>query len=180
MKTKLKGKTEELTRKRKKAIEIAKDVIAAIKAQSILISKSGYAYAITDGDKPTDGVDFRDKYYDHSVKDLRKNQGLKCQVCALGGMLVTLVDKHNKVTLRELEEHGGELAYEKLKCAFSPTQLALIESVFEGWLDYSSVVQNAKIKAYFNKYPVASERLTAIMRNIIRNKGQFVLPKRIR
>ena len=84
----------------------------------------------------------------------------KCQVCALGALLVAKAVRYDNVTREALLGQNTQALREH----FDEDQLTLIESAFEGWNDES----------WFDAYPDESARFRAIMRNIIRHKGTFV------
>lgn len=110
------------------------------------------------------------------------NKVKKCSVCALGAIFMSQVGNFGGITFT-----SGSYAYSvfedlersPLKRYFSISQLELIESCFEG-LDgtYSgSMAKNSdrvSAQAYYVCYKNSTERMTAIMNNIIRNKGTFV------
>lgn len=96
-------------------------------------------------------------------------EGKKCKGCQIGGMFLCAVDRYNKLTLDDvdyLEDNENAMRW-YLTQWFSPEQLLEVEAAFEGWeghgLDYGDW-----------KAGQPAERMRAIARNIIRNKGSFV------
>jgi len=169
---------------------IAKDVLAQIASRRYLPTEGswvansnlggGVLYRGMDcyiGDRLAEGgrlckIDARD--YVNKVK--------KCSVCALGAIFMSQVSNFGGVTFTD-----GSHAYDvfedlersPLKKYFSVGQLELIEACFEG-LDgaYSGDMvkssDRVSAQAYYICHKNATKRMTAIMNNIIRNKGTFV------
>lgn len=186
--------------KAEKRVEIAKDVLKQIKANKYRPTQGVWVMDVN-GNEVSDLIyRARDKDCD-AVVDLKKDVVCKlngkCYVCALGSLFVSAIDKFNHTKLNagyyvEFTEHEDSKENPLLKW-FSAKQLLLIESTFEGrhgggWAENTRYVLSNKkviywgdvvipaIHAYCNKYPDATSRLKAIMNNIIRNKGTFVLP----
>jgi len=185
--------------KAEKRVEIAKDVLKQIKANKYRPT-SGVWVMDAYGYEVCDFVSYAKNVDEFDVVDLKKSvvcrlQGM-CDVCALGSLFISAVDKFNHTKLNpgcyvDFTNHKDK-EYNPLLKWFSAKQLLLIESTFEGghggwaheamnilsedeycyWVE--SVLQ--AIYAYCNRYPDATSRLKAIMNNIIRNKGTFVLP----
>jgi hypothetical protein len=185
--------------KAEKRVEIAKDVLKQIKANKYRPTSGVWVIDI-------DGTDVSDLVYATrredpiSAVDLKKDVVCKlrgtCDVCALGSLFVSAIDKFNHTKLSptcymDFTEHEDSKENPLLKW-FSAKQLLLIESTFEGghggWAQNVVDVLSANkifywddvvipaIYAYCNKYSDSTNRLKAIMNNIIRNKGTFVLP----
>lgn len=185
--------------KAEKRVEIAKDVLKQIKANKYRPT-SGVWVIDTDGNEVDDFV-YRIRDEDsEAVIDLKKDVVCKlngrCSVCALGSLFISAIDKFNHTKLgpscsMDFTEHEDSRHNPLLKW-FSAKQLLLIESTFEnrygGWSENTIyVLSNNKviywddvvlpaIHTYCKKYPDETSRLKAIMNNIIRNKGTFVLP----
>jgi len=186
--------------KAEKRVEIAKDVLKQIKANKYNPT-SGVWVIDTDGKEVCDLVYAARREDPISAVDLKKNVVCKlrgkCDVCALGSLFVSAIDKFNHTKLNagchvSFTEHKDSKENPLLKW-FSAKQLLLIESTFENshgaWsidvkedvlsineiLYWDDVVEPA-IYAYCNKYSDATSRLKAIMNNIVRNNGTFVLP----
>ncbi len=109
-----------------------------------------------------------------------------CKVCALGACFIShvgLFDKF-KLPMYSSTEITSEDFRPELRKYFGPRQLALIESAFEcqecdielGYGSYDGKKYKA-LKAAANwgdKYKDDTKRLRAIMRNIIKNAGEFI------
>lgn len=147
-------------------VEIAKDVLEGLKRGKLKATKGKYLeFAIN---KPA-----------YSMFEFRAELPSigQCQVCALGGLFVALVGRVNdcKMQVDGSGERSGSVDCEKLakyfseKLAkyFSEEQLHLIENHFEGWMNYPGG------RTYLETWPDPTERMTAIMKNIVKNKGTF-------
>lgn len=122
-----------------------------------------------------------------------KKEKAKCEVCGIGSIFVSMVNIGNKVTTQEcgldsIEECcrvGDGIMRDKLNKIFSPEQRSLIECAFEKSTyladdDHNYTADNNSIKKIENaktfglKYKTDTDRLKAIMKNIIKNKGEFI------
>lgn len=106
----------------------------------------------------------------------------KCQVCAVGSCMVSAIRLGNDEK-QTYSGQDGELphAYNTAGKHFSYAQLNLMERCFEE----SGIDDRKIVAAYFEnkaqeraaelalRFPKAKDRLAAIMKNIIRNKGEF-------
>lgn len=163
-----------------KRILIAKDVISLIKSKKIkAISQIFYEANPID---VLEGEGFQKAFIDKKI--------LNCQCCAQGAMMVSCTLFNNNYTVEESETFNGDfndLGFKikddfKLKNGlnkyFSKTQLALIEQAFEnrkGAFTRCSPKQAMIINKFYDKNPNDKKRLLAIMKNIIDNKGKFIL-----
>lgn len=162
-------------------IAIAKDVIAQIKAKKYNPIQGTWV-------KSVGGQEYDDWLLTAScevdVRDYTKNMKA-CYVCALGSLFVSAVNKYNNVygtydsvsTFEVFSSIGTGENKSPLLRYFSSSQLQLIEFTFEGGMgafyfyDNSSTVERAY--AFHEQYPDDKDRLIAIMKNIIKNKGIF-------
>ncbi len=143
-------------------IAIAKDVLSLLKAKDSIVAKSGvYLTCSCDADALINEVPLGNAQ--ENIDVLTK----ECRVCALGALFVGAVDLYNKCQLQEFGGYGNIV--NKLRDFFSDKQLYLIEGCFEGHWDEKFVC-----RGFHNKYPEDAQRMKAIMRNIIRNEGNFV------
>lgn len=186
--------------KAEKRIEIAKDVLKQIKSNKYRPT-SGIWVMDSNGYEVEDLVSYaRQVAEEADAVDLKKDVVCRlngtCSVCALGSLFVSAIDKFNHTKLNPgyrvnwIDSEDSES--NPLLKWFSAKQLLLIESTFEGghggWANEAMYILSKKellhwnkyafpaIYAYCNRYPNATSRLKAIMNNIIRNKGTFVLP----
>lgn len=133
-----------------------------------------------------------------------------CDVCAMGSLFTSFVNIENQFTVREVAEPDFDQMLEKLGGAFTTREILLMEYVFErgqkGFLVINSKRENSyryvvdvtddygndlarvaftmgelrRAIAYSDRYEDSDSRLRTIMKNIIRNKGTFKLPLRVR
>jgi len=110
------------------------------------------------------------------------NKVKKCSVCALGAIFMSQVSNFGGVTLTDSRSAYSvfeDLDRSPLKKYFSVSQLELIEACFEGIdgvysTDMVKSSDRVSAQAYYICHKNATKRMTAIMNNIIRNKGTFV------
>lgn len=172
----------------KKRVAIAKDVIEQVKAERYLAKNRTY-------------IDFLMKF-DGQIQS--KFDKVKCQCCALGAMFLSDVKYTNNCTIEDLDRINFSREEEnRLQNYFDIEQLILIEAAFECWgfetitefdgceedyriiegfgydvmlSDLSLTSEDIDKAAQFGyQYDDNSERLIAIMRNIIKNRGKFKL-----
>lgn len=126
----------------------------------------------------------------HSDLDIKSNPDVKCEVCAIGGMMISLCKIFNSYTYNDINYIMGPGNFNNLKFSikqyFSKYQLRLIEDCFES-SGYSSSrfipnkefsVKFINISSYIGEifaeiYPNEKDRLLAIVHNIIYNDGIF-------
>lgn len=156
----------------KQRVAIAKDVIKQMAARKIK-PRINYGY-----------IDLEEKVLDaedSQVCDILAKQ--QCTVCALGAMMVTAVQRANKLKVKDLDSWWcNELDYiDQPDCLsylgkfFPSEQLDAIEAAFEGW---DPIEHDLPFKKRFApRLRSATARMTAVMENIVKNKGTFVWPE---
>lgn len=162
-------------------IKVAKDVLLQLKKKK---------YVATVG-KYIDSYDFSKmglKYDDDIKKNFKKIKECKC--CALGSCLLSITKFKNTLTIKDVSsKENFQNSSGKLLKMFTPKQLLLIENSFEGKPsgDYTSRIgknvfgedttleEDEKCRSFYWQYSDTNSRLIAIMQNIIKNKGTFVL-----
>lgn len=160
---KLARKTKRPTKVEVGAVEIARDVIRLMKAKKLVARTM--TYLTLDSPIPTGTKE---------LQTLIEQDDFKCYVCAIGGLFVSLVAKENACPIRWGPELGRQFGRvptipqfrqdgmrRRLRKYFSREQLGLIEAAFERSIRFGY------------KYDDPSDRMIAIMRNIIRNQGEF-------
>ena len=167
--------------KAQQRVTIAKDVIAGIKAKRLVANHDVYLGL---GHKEENAIDDNPE---GSLQEQLKSIP-ECTVCAKGALFVCTVARRNQVKNEELpgyyhENWNGDALSGLLGGVFSPYQLRLIETEFEGEdIEYDGDGReiNAKMfspkynnNGFINKDYMADTRLIAIMRNIIKNNGTF-------
>ncbi len=168
--------------KKDKRIAILKDVLSLIRYNKIDVETGVYC----DLELPKYKVD-RYSYEDSKtpkVKELENSQlnkliqsrQVKCTVCAKGALFLGHVDKTNHLKLGETDYNVGE--YEimnKLDNLFDHFNIDLVEVAFEcsnsGYLGYNL---STKAVNFGKKYDDDTERLKAIIKNMIKNEGIFI------
>lgn len=149
--------------KAEKRMFIAKDVIDSIKAKKLIATPGTYVVV--------------NKNYSTLInQDVLCASDTICNVCGIGALFVSKVKIDNNFN-SEIE--GDEEIRDVLSTYFSRPQLALIEAAFEGWeVDYldddsDKLKLEEKCIKFHNKYKDDGDRMIAIMKNIISNKGLF-------
>jgi len=168
-------------------VEIAKDVLAALTLEVFEPCTGVYATGELRDAKPGtfEGVDLKEAFAGKRVR--------QCQVCARGALFLAKVGRLDGVNMNR---HGG-FGFDRstldphLLEFFNPGQLELIESAFEGqdMRSASSTTTRDDTEAavaFGQKHYPALYRsrvsraldgdlmcLTAIMKNIVKNKGEF-------
>ena len=101
---------------------------------------------------------------DTQICDILKPNISSCEVCGIGGLFVGALMKFDGLRAVEAPILSFTAMCDHLLKYFSEAQLKLVEDAFEGW---------NKLQEYYSQYPKDKQRLAAIMKNIIRNKGTF-------
>lgn len=162
-----------------KRVAIAKDALAQLKTKVIQPTPGTYGnYRDSSGERVTQG---------DLGKSLCVPEPPTCEVCALGALTVGLA-----LEGQSLQVEGGMLmgsVFSYLREFFDLKDLVLMETAFEGSLISFSWVPHAERDDDFRAKAEAArswawkyideprKRLELILRNIIRNKGQYVVPK---
>lgn len=178
---------------KKLAVEIAKDVLAQLKVKKFIATSGDYCSLYEKNDEL--GYCYG-TYIDvkTSAKELfRNNKKVFCRVCALGSLFMSYVNLKNKKTVEEINRfhpHNGpnDENTKILLNIFHPADLIMMETVFEigevsqdlsGDRDTVSKDIIQMCEDYGCGFDDEDSRLKAIMKNIIRNNGRFILPRRI-
>jgi len=112
----------------------------------------------------------------------RSKDAPACEVCVRGSLLVSLIRKDNNFTGEDLDNmscgyfDSWSVEDKRLLELFSPEQLSLIEYAFENFSAdrYINEKDLDKVEDFFVLYEHNNtERLIAILKNIIKNKGTF-------
>lgn len=165
----------------KKAILVAKDVIAQIDAKKYEATCGTYFEA----DDLSLG-NFKDSQSVQTI--LLSENAPACECCAIGSIMYSTIRNQNKVSVKALKYgSGGTFAKSKAKGIFSNHQLELIETAFEKeviathnkQLSTNSIFPTPtdlarKAIKFGKRFKNSNNRLKAIMVNIIENKGEFI------
>jgi len=160
---------------------IARDVLAQLKAKVIIPTQGFWAEDSKLGDFDS-AVNLLPQYGNDpscSIRDFALGI-TKCKCCALGSIFLSTarifdnmkVDMGTDCPSAVFEDLGSS----PLSNYFLIAQLELIESCFEGGDGMYSPDEDESwtlAVGYKQQYPNATKRLTAIMENILRNKGTF-------
>lgn len=135
-----------------KRVAIAKDVIAQLEAGKFVATKGRFILpennlSDSDNGKP--------------LQPLIRKMGV-CEVCAAGASVLSAVRLFNAHCVDSWK--GVRYSRDVMRNWFSDNQATLIEGTFEGW-------DNSMF--YLNHIPDGNDRLIAIMKNVVRNRGTF-------
>jgi hypothetical protein len=173
-----------------KRVAIAKDVLAQIKKEVIIPQRSTYL-------KLNNWRNFEET--EQVNKHINK---VECTCCALGSMFLSHIKYNNHCTVEDLLGFDSDRIVEKgLEQYFDSGQLVLMETAFERWEqnyneDYDEGILQIedgifhgwtlkslglteddldKAGRLYDDIDDDTERLTLIMKNLIKNKGEFKL-----
>jgi hypothetical protein len=172
---------------REKRIAIAKDVIESLKKDQYRAKKG--TYFVNNNSKANSGKELQ--------RILVKGEE-SCTLCAMGGLLASKCKLGNGHVQIDAEAAGITYIIDSgiinsLKGIFSVKQLRMIEYAFEGQDvddtfgdDLADVLLGEKdcperseigkkCIEFYESYLETSERMVAIMKNIVKNKGMFKL-----
>ncbi len=152
----------------KQRMTIAQDVLDRIEMKQI-VANGGLTCEI---DSPTE----------KPIKEQLKNIDFKCEACAKGALFLSFIGIVNHYDDTNPKKFAGINSDEMtlLSKIFLQEQLVMIEIAFEGCeFNYNrNVYLTAKVinkcKAYKYKFSNDHDRLIAICKNIIKNKGTFI------
>lgn len=175
--------------KAQRRVLIAQDVIAQLKAKKYRVGDTVYVEGFLPGDGSSELLK---KYRDGNPIPLQDVvcDMTGCHVCARGAMLLSAIQKFNRVTSSQIDIIEQNLTdsdeFSKVEQEyFSEEQACLIEMVYERWDGHSSLSceQNDKVGYACLRYSKSlsnkkRDRLIQIMKNIVRNSGEFVIPKK--
>jgi hypothetical protein len=183
--------------KAQKRVMIAQDVLAQIKAKRYVADSGTWVDPTFSGkwnhDAPNDNASVQQMFASKEIES--------CSVCALGSMFMSCTNLNNHTTFAqfncESDDIGSMIDREDggfsngLDRFFTKNQLTLIEIYFEKGDGYFSIENDTvdtnsrfyksidfnHVYAFYDECDSDQERLTAIMKNIIKNDGTFVPEK---
>jgi hypothetical protein len=191
-------KTKRLTKPQMRVV-IAKDVLAALDAKKFKANTGDYLYLSSEKEKEwaksalkldMDAQSYHIERYKLS-SDLPRvpiKAPKECSVCAIGSVFVAAVDRFDKLTPRDAfdtiiqDDSATMIMY--LSKWFSEDQLRLMEAVFEesAGIGVFSIEEEKKLddllyelQKELPEWGKAEYRMRWIMKNIIKNKGTFVI-----
>ncbi len=175
-----------------KRVMVAKDVIRSLQLKKLIATMGTYGsynnnYPYTKQGEPAKNftklktVMAKDT---EELGDVLKRQLRRCEACAVGSLFVSTVLRADKLGVEKAygcsysgstQRIGNSPNVDTLKAYllgfFTQGQLNLIEIAFEGW-DIEED-EPGPAKAFGEKYKTPHSRMIAIMRNIVKNKGEF-------
>lgn len=153
--------------KSEKRVLVAKDALKQIRAEKYMPTME-----ILFDSPPLTSLDRRILISspESQLQPLLKDQP-PCEVCARGALLLSTVRKFNDYTTHELVFHKDE----NIRDLFGSDRIDQIEAAFECWRWTSGVphTNSAKACRFGEGYSDPTERLVAILKNIIKNNGKF-------
>lgn len=178
--TKTKKKTKKVVLKsltEKERVEVLKDAVKQLNANRYVARSGTYV-----GSEFTDRANLFSKASKGFGKDKNKvdlksfvpiiledidRKGESCDVCAKGALAISAIAKLNSCPLGKGEKLD-DLASSRIQVLFGKDNADLMERYFEGVDDDSDTYPD-----WISYYPESEERLLAIFRNAINNKGVF-------
>lgn len=160
-------------------VALAKDALKWLK-DDLIKAETGTVCELDFDDAPRG-----DQVQPYLIKAI-KNKDLNCDVCLRGALLLAAVFRNNHFTCDELEWSSGMYSPtnrvdQRLNKHFSRDQIALMEGAFEGSISPSahkrlrSAKNREAVLDFCLKYNSDHERMVAILKNLIKNKGTFKL-----
>ncbi len=155
---------------------VARDVLQRLKLRQLWPQSGNYV------------VPSRVPFERHPNTDLQGlvNEGVPCQVCALGGAIVTLAAIEDKIRTDDTGKvypSNDSTLRKRVAQLLGERQMQLIEAAFEGQshsnfgiqtgLCHAAAVQG-KISAFYNRYPDSAKRFKAIWTKMART-GAFTV-----
>lgn len=172
--TKKKNKEFKEMSKLEKRVAIAMDVKESLRAKKYIASAGTYVDFIKTGSDFSCGI---------TLENMLKDD-VKCEVCAIGSMFLSHVKKSK--SKQEIVTDDDEMC-EIMDDIYTEKELRILEFFFEGsdiantFTDNHGDIKNCytqlskNVEAFSDFYGDNDDgRLTAIMDNIIKNKGRFI------
>jgi hypothetical protein len=162
--------------KARKRVQIAKDVIEALKAEKLIASAGSYIRAGN-----VNGLRSITSVEDGSNKESLQEALFEipqCSVCAKGAILACVIMRRNQMKVDDLpnsnDDWRGFLLEPLLGGIFEADQLHLMETEFES-ADYEHLLGGDWLPSgRFSWISDPKNRMIAMMENIIANKGTFI------
>lgn len=171
-----------------KRVAIAKDVIKQLDAKKFLAKQKVYVEIFKTKKAYKEGFDLFDNAFDQANCAIEEGK-LGCTVCAKGAIFMSHIMKTNHCTVDQLNHNSDyDDIMRRLRTLFERKQLNLIECAFERSSRFyfnteedgaetlrTSETTKIAIKGskFGRKYNTTDKRMRGIMKNIIKNKGEF-------
>lgn len=166
---------DKLTKKQQERVEVLKDAIKQLQVKSI-IAKAHNTFIDLDGthkDRIRNlSIVLDDDYEFNAFMDKIITPKNPCTVCAKGAIVLSAIRKFNNCSVedaRSLEYGVSARAHNIL----GQKNADLIEQYFENKYDKLHYDSTKKIDRWAKRYPNDKDRLIAIFKNAIKNKGTF-------
>jgi len=171
-----KKKVVKLTALEEKRVAIAKDAILQLKSEAY-DARSSHGYVSLDYDSEQQleaAAQSCELFTGKNSDDMELNKLLDrlitpdkpCTVCAKGALLISSIRKYNNFSLQKaIDDNLDSVASDEVRDLFGDENADRIEEYFEGY---------DGDEKYLDEYPNDSERLIAILQNVVKNKGQFI------
>jgi len=148
-------------------VAVAKDALKQIELEKFIPTCGNY---IDDNFENFLGSRDKDEQVQKALKQFQRKNS--CSMCARGAILLSTIRKFNDVKNKQFEKNWES----KSRSLFGNEQLRKMERVFEDWISGFSDFETDKREYEFVKtYPDSTDRLKAILKNVIKNKGTFIL-----
>lgn len=167
--------------KAERAVMVAKDALSMLGRGKISASTGDW---VTLPMSVLEVIEQLEDTRDIQICDLTDSEDFNdCKACALGALMLSEIRHTNKLTINDTNIYLG-VEYEdygyRLDKIFSPTQQKLMEFAFEGgrgYFKFNDIPTNQipKLNRFYLKYPDKTDRLRAILKNVIKNNGKFVV-----
>lgn len=166
-----------------KAVAVAREVLSLLRKKKLTPTVGVYVGVDIEGSIYSGSV-YSGKKYDFQKLLMGKEEGVvlrSCAVCAVGGLIAGYASKWDAIMVGNRWDDNPTLdgRNRHLHRIFSMQQLKAIEATFEAdFAAYDEVKMwgGHANQSIIRRYEDDREgRMKAIMRNIIRNKGQFRL-----
>lgn len=166
---------------------VAKDALAQMKAEKYIATNGTYVgselisrIGIEGGERhPYDGGGSCYINLEEPLQPLLLKDKGECRVCAKGALFLSAVRKFNSAKVGDVADDDDFKIAVKI---FGLKQYDLIEAAFEGWdstkerwdgTEYTGNTSVPAATAFGDQYDGNTERLVAILKNIIKNDGTF-------
>jgi hypothetical protein len=173
---------------RRRAVRIAKDVLEWLGEGLLHVGCGSYIREVGSTHLPSA---FRYCHRKMEVQDRLELLRTECTVCALGACFLAYVDRYDSCTFGNIGIHqplwplsvSRSLVTRVMLDTFTSLDMELIEAAFECrivrdvWCTAANNHLYSSALGFGRRYVNQRERLKAIMRNIIKHKGQFVPSK---
>ncbi len=173
-------KEKALTKIEQKRVDIAKDALSQVKAEKYtVLSSNGYVESGKLEDIINKALDSCELFTGKKAEDVELKTYIDtaikiapCEVCAKGALFLSSIRKFNNFSLAEARDSGlNESASYKIQEIFGEENADRIEEYFEkNDPTYGENYENQ----WSDKYPDDKDRLIAILKNVIANKGTFI------